>query len=364
MRIGHIVTICAFTVACQQQTPPGNGAPGADSGITAGSGSDDGIPPATGIPGGGTGGATDGNAGGEEVTGGCDISANVALGTPTVVLLVDQSGSMDADFESTIRWDAVYDTLMDPTDGIVQKLESSVRFGLTLYTGISDYDDDEGLPDECPYLTSIGPALDNYATIDAMYSGQSWLDDTPTGESLEAVAADLAAFPEDGAKIIVLATDGEPDTCAEPNPQEGQEVALAAAEKAFDMGIQTFIVAVGPEVSETHQQEMANVGVGKDRNDPAPAPYYQALDPATLVAAFEQIIGSVINCQFTINGDVVVDLACQGTVLLDGQPLECGTDWRVLDPKTLELIGDACEVLQDGSPHSVEANFPCGVYIP
>ena len=35
--------------------------------------------------------------------------------------------------------------------------------------------------------------------------------------------------PAPGDKVIVLATDGEPDTCAEPNPQNGQGVAVAAA---------------------------------------------------------------------------------------------------------------------------------------
>ena len=33
---------------------------------------------------------------------------------------------------------------------------------------------------------------------------------------------------KDGINRVILATDGEPDTCAEPNPQNGQPEAIAA----------------------------------------------------------------------------------------------------------------------------------------
>jgi hypothetical protein len=295
------------------------------------------------------------------LTSGCgEVTVVVTPTTPTLVLLVDQSGSMTEDFDGVERWDALYDTLMDPGDGVVANLESSIRFGLTLYTSENGF---EG--GECPMLTSVGPALDNRAPIDAVYGQEQPGDETPTGESLALVAQELAAFAEPGPKGIVLATDGQPDTCDEPNPQNGEPESLAAAQQAFDLGIDVFVLSVGPEVAQDHLQEMANVGVGKALDDPMPAPYWQALNPQELVDAFSEIVGSFVSCNLAVDGIVDLDKQCDGTVLLDGVELECGTDWQMPDESTLELMGDACTTLQDGGEHNVSASWPCGaVHIP
>ncbi len=297
----------------------------------------------------------------EATDGGCaEVQVVVEPIIPTLVLLVDQSGSMTADFSGQPRWDAIYQTLMDPDTGVVASLESSVRFGLTLYTSEGGF-----AGGECPQLTIVAPDLDNHAAIDQAFGPADPVDDTPTGESLAAVAPQLAALPFDGPMGIVLATDGEPDTCDQPNPQQGQQVALDAAAAAFGMGITTFIISVGNDVGAEHLQQMANVGVGKPVDAPVPAPYYQALDPAQLVDAFEEIVGSFVSCQLLIEGEVDLSQACDGTVTLDGVELECGADWQLPDASTLELLGDACETLQDGMDHAVEASWPCGaVQIP
>ncbi len=287
---------------------------------------------------------------------GCaDVQVQVEPIIPTLVLLVDQSGSMTEDFSGEPRWDAIYETLMDPADGVVADLQSQVRFGLTLYSSVDGF---EG--GECPVLETVEPALDNRDAIDGVFGAAEPLDETPTGESLAAVAQQLAAFEADGPKGIVLATDGEPDTCDVPNPQEGQQVSLDAAAQAWDLGLSTFVISVGDEVGEEHLQQMANVGVGKDPDDPMPAPYYQALDAQQLVDAFEEIIGSFVSCELIIDGIVDLEQACEGSVSLDGAELECGTDYELPDASTLRLLGEACATLQDGGQHTVDASWPCG----
>ena len=109
---------------------------------------------------------------------------------------------------------------------------------------------------------------------------------------------------------------------------------------------------------------MANVGAGKDAEDPDPEPYYQALSPDQLVSAFDSIVAGFVSCSFAVDGIVDLEKACEGTVILDGVELECGTDWDVPDPGTLELLGEACEVLKDGDEHDVSASWPCGVVAP
>lgn len=287
---------------------------------------------------------------------GCvDVEVQVEPIIPTLVLLVDQSGSMTDDFSGQPRWDAIYETLMDPGNGVVANLESQVRFGLTLYSSVDGF---EG--GECPLLSSVEPALDNRDPIDAVFGPAEPIDETPTGESLAAVAQTLADFQADGPKGIVLATDGEPDTCEVPNPQEGQAVSLDAAAQAFELGITTFIISVGDEVGADHLQQMANVGVGKDPDDPMPAPYYQALDAQQLVDAFEEIIGSFVSCDLLIDGIVDLEQACDGSVFLDGVELDCTTDYELPDASTLRLLGEACATLQDGGQHTVDASWPCG----
>ncbi|MCA9707992.1 MAG: VWA domain-containing protein [Myxococcales bacterium] len=292
-----------------------------------------------------------------EITeGGCaEVQVQVEPTIPTLVLLVDQSGSMTSDFSGQTRWEAMYETLMDPANGVVATLESQVRFGLTLYTSEDGFDGGE-----CPLLTTVDPALENYQAIDAEFAPASPVDETPTGESLAAVAQQLAAFQAEGPKGIVLATDGEPDTCAEPNPQNGQPEALDAADLAYGLGITTYIISVGNEVGADHLQQMANVGVGKAPDDPMPAPYYQALDAMQLVDAFEEIIGNFVSCELIIEGEVDLEQACDGTVTLDGMELECGVDYDLPDSSTLVLMGEACDTLQDGGNHSVDARWPCG----
>lgn len=286
------------------------------------------------------------------------VKVDVQRTTPTLVLLVDQSGSMTENFEGVQRWDAIYETLMEPETGVVAQLQSSVRFGLTLY---SSRDGFEG--GECPMLTTVAPAFQNLDAIDATFSRADPMDETPTGESLAAVAQQLAAFPEDGPKAIVLATDGEPDTCDVPNPQMGQPESVAAVEGAFDMGIRTFVISVGNEVGDGHLQELANVGMGRERNSSSPAPFYKALNSQELVHAFDEIVGGFLLCEFQIDGQVDPSRVCDGGVSIDGSSLACGSEWEV-NGSSLRLMGRACEALGDGQQHVIDAEWPCGAIIP
>src|SRR5690606_6528892 len=62
-----------------------------------------------------------------------DVSVAITPTIPTVLLLLDQSYSMTINFGAgTNRWDAVYDTLFDPQEGVVYMLHDRVRFGMTL----------------------------------------------------------------------------------------------------------------------------------------------------------------------------------------------------------------------------------------
>ncbi|HGG58073.1 MAG TPA: VWA domain-containing protein, partial [Nannocystis exedens] len=267
--------------------------------------------------------------------------------------------SMTANFGGTSRWQAVYDALLNPKDGLVMDLEDQVRFALGLYTS---FNGNEG--GECPVITEVPADLGNYAAIEAVYSANKPEDETPTGESILAVMDSLLNDPGMGDKVIVLATDGEPDTCAVPNPQTGQAVAVAGAVTAFEAGIKTFVISVGSQISDQHLQDMANAGVGVQKGDPD-APFYKANNKEALVAAFEEIINGVRDCTLILDGEVQEGFEdqCIVTVNGDGVPYLDPDGWKLNEPNELELVGKACEAIQEGQV-SISIKCACGAIIP
>lgn len=286
------------------------------------------------------------------------VSVGATRTTPNVILVIDRSGSMDRDFEgSTSRWDTLENALLAMPSGPIFSLQSSVRFGVAMYT------DESGIAG-CPDLVTIPAALGNYTAIDTRYRMEGPGGQTPTGDSIQAILGmlDTLAPVRDDPTILVLATDGEPDTCEDGNDEvNGRLESIAAVEAAFSMGVRTFVVSVGTDVGMTHLQDVANAGLGHAAGDP-PAEFWVATDTTGLVTALEEIIGGVVSCQVTLEGRIDPAEACSGTVRLGTDELECGTDWRAIDETRIELLGAACDRLQTSSDE-LTATFPCGVVI-
>jgi hypothetical protein len=292
------------------------------------------------------------------------VVVDTNLVTPTVMLLIDQSGSMDQDFEGMQRWAAVEQALTDPATGVLPALETQVVFGATLYTSHNGNLGGEA----CPLLQVVDPALNNAAAIGGLLSGNGPDGDTPTGESITPVATTLMTPPPgpgDGPRIIVLATDGEPDTCAVPNPQTGQPEAVAAAQAAYTAGVRMFVLSVGSDVGAAHLQDMANAGAGLPIGGPTDARYYIANNPAELTAAFGDIIHGVRSCTFMLDGVVAPADWGLGDVQLDGTPLVYSdpNGWTLSDGSTLVLQGTACSTFLEAASPVLTAVWPCGTII-
>jgi hypothetical protein len=311
---------------------------------------------------GGTGGT--GNTGGN----GCQsVQVTPTRTTPNVMFLVDQSGSMVEGFGGGLdRWEAAHAAIT----GIVSDLDSIVRFGLTTYTSNNG---NQNPP--CPRLpTQVDFALDNAGTIGSesvfpsSYPSQDG-DDTPTGDSIDALVSLIQADPPptDGPTIIVLATDGEPDSCEvpDPNPTTGARAeAVSAAAAAHAAGMDLFVLWVGAltnQGTQAHIQEVANAGVGQSN-----APFWVGTDPEDLENEFREIIGGSISCEVEIDKPFDdVDKACsEGDVRLNGTPLSCPDDWRVKPgvDNVIELVGSACDTFKSGSS-TLTAEFPCGAIV-
>lgn len=281
--------------------------------------------------------------------------------TPTVQLVIDRSGSMTTGFGGTSRWAAVR-TALTGASGVVTQLENRVLFGATTYSS--------NRSGACPDLEATPTrAFGNRAAIDTLLT-RNTLTDTPTGESLRPVIDELiAGRPPDGGQytpVILLATDGMPDTCAnvdENGNTAAQNLSIMETERAYAAGITTYILSVGNEVGDAHLQKVANAGVGQPVAT-GTAPFYKANDPAQLTDALRTIITGAISCQLDLSGNIAnVALAEQsGIVTLGGVPLTHGTDWRIVDENTIELLGMACDTFRDGNV-TLSAEFECGTII-
>lgn len=296
-----------------------------------------------------------------------DLDVEFQRVTPTVVLLIDQSGSMERSFDTVIdggrpvnrdRWEALVSTLTDPATSLIKELEDSVRFGMALYTSQDGFGTGS-MPKACPQLDSVDIGLGSFSDISRTLERSEPQSDTPTAESIDAIVAELVAFEEQGPKSIILATDGDPDTCEDPD-SNGQNASKAlsedAVEAAYLAGIRTHVISVGDDATADHLQAMAELGAG---GDPL-AQAYTALDTQALVEAFNDIIGDVRTCDFALEGSVAARDAARGSVILDSQELVFGdaNGWEMPDEQTVRLLGEACEQVLEAAD-GISMSFPC-----
>ncbi|MEI9950103.1 MAG: vWA domain-containing protein [Pseudomonadota bacterium] len=329
-----------------------------------------------------------------------DLSIQTYEAVPTVLLLVDTSGSMFQPAEQL--WDPLYKALTDQTNGVVAMLQSTVRFGFTSYTSTG--------PTTCPTLVNTDLKLNNYDTIKTAYTqvgtkaALNPVGDTPTGAAITAVAKTLLAFKPDppGPKFILLVTDGDPDTCTTTNPQCGQDDSIKAVQDAYTAGIGTFVIGIGDIVNSTngqgmregklHLQDVANAGTGQPvapnndayLNQPCIknkmvtatyaatvaeggiAPYYtvSSKDATTaqkqIADAIKASLAQTRSCTFNMDAQVKGD-ASLGTLTFNGTGLKFGdaNGWSLgTDLTSVTLSGTACEDWKNKGG-KVNVNFPC-----
>jgi hypothetical protein len=330
----------------------------------------------------------------------------------TVTLLVDNSSSM---FETLPpAWSALYQALMDPGFGVVTSLESRIRFGFASYRGSTTptTEDDSA----CADWTIVPAAIDNRATIDAAYGAIAWPDshpvwETPTGHAVRRATADLVSDATPGRKVILLMTDGNPDTCGVKDPACGQDNSIRAVQDAHEAGVTLFAAGLGnilaqpnsgcpssARCGELHLQDLANAGSGfpvhppPGCDDPTASGCqfkYEACNtgqvlqaaytpnapdtiaplvldtassptPASLAAAIIGVLDDVVSCTVDLDVNVTGDAALS-TVLVGNAAVTLGGSpgGFTLDPNghTLVLTGTACSSFRGGADLSV--SFGC-----
>ena len=358
----------ATTIACGGDDEGGEGDNMFDN-PAAGSGGFSGT-----LGGGGTSGGLSGGGTSGGLSSGCaDGIVRTSRVTPRVILLLDGSCSMSSNYPSDgdsarecvnnpgSRWAALRNALLEPTQGVVTRLAGAVEFGLVVY----------GTQPNCPLTGEpIMAQLDNLGAIQGALGEVPPGMFTPTGAALDYVYRNLIepVSPDSdmGKQIVVLATDGEPNSC--DDAETNYEPSLQASELGKSMQITTYVVSLAGAQGEFHDhlQQLANLGAGFDAQGGQMATLYEPSTPEALAADLELLIGGAVGCDVALNGEVNVNAACQGTVKLNDQPVACNdpNGWILLDSRHIRLQGAACEQLKNDMTISLEADFPCSIFDP
>jgi hypothetical protein len=276
--------------------------------------------------------------------------------TPSIALVLDQSGSMSGTDISPTRYQGMRNALVDPTTGVVSTLEAKAYFGSKLYTCNGANND----------FTNVPRALNNAAAIRASIDSKAPGTNTPTAAALDQARADFAATPPPAGSppIIVLATDGEPNSCNQNlNQNQYNAAAVASAAATYAAGVPVYVLAISAnQTLLNHLQQVANAGQGHQAGQPN-IPYYPAGNAAQLQQAFQTIINGVISCDLTLTSSIDATSAMNGTVTVNGMTLTYGTDWTLVNGNIIRVQGSACNALKTTSNPAVSATFPCGSVI-
>jgi hypothetical protein len=339
--------------------------------------------------------------------------------TPTVFLLVDQSGSMFACRSSggaggacANHADTSWYPLRDGVLQVVQQLGKQVRFGFAAFTG-------EMGDAQCPKLAPVAPALDNFAAISTQYQGlvAPRKGETPTKNALASVGALLAADPAPGEKFILFVTDGQPDYCDDGNPLCPPDSVVGELQSLSRAGLKTLVFGVSSPlttISDASLAAFANAGAGQPvaplvanpgtifDNCSHVAPWAADLAAAGKPQAAGQTVGDYAaaggtaqvykpdvtnqkaladaiaaalsgtkSCVFDLGKldgkPIKVDLTQldQAHVLVMGQqiPRDDADGWHMRSATELELSGAACATWRKPESVTIDFQFPCQIII-
>jgi hypothetical protein len=275
---------------------------------------------------------------------------------------------------------------------------------------------------------TVPAALNNYDAIANEYNmlgpllpyGQKV--DTPAAEVIGMVKSTLMKDTTNGPKYMLFVTDSQTDFCDDVNALCAADAVTWTIQDMYTAGIGTLVIGLPSSMSQVAAgalQNFANAGVGQPVVVPAGAGaatpldvYYQcngaglnmawnsfqtmagrtgmvpiatygttggtapvyaptSTSQADLANQIAQALADVKSCTFDLSMQtppIQVDLTqlklanvqIMGTTV----PLDDTNGWKMLDSKTLELEGTACNQWRDPNVTQIMFNFPCQIIIP
>lgn len=316
--IALILTACAALHCGGDAAAPGSRTSGANGSVGTAAGAD--------AVNGGAGNASLGNPTQPMIarSSSSPISVDSSCSNPTVLFVVDGSGSMSETFGGPSRWTALRTALLDPTNGFVTRFQDKASFGLMIYDGTiassnssSSSASSSGtaapmcptavsaMSDSmCPRLVSVPPKFTNLMPIQNMYPAKELGGSTPTDKALAAAVDQVIALgagkdPSQNPGFIVLATDGEPnDLCTGGKGGDGslqRQCVVSAVDRAAAAHVRTFVISLAGNDTKL-QMHLADVAKHGDPTNPMAHPY-SPMNPDELVMALKAVLTPALGCE-------------------------------------------------------------------
>ena len=249
------------------------------------------------------------------------------------------------------RWSTV-------TTAVSQTISASpaLDWGLVLFSAPTPTSCAVSLTPQVPIGVAGGPQ------IQALLPQMSLQLYTPTAMGVSAAVAYLQTVTDANDKVILLATDGEPN-CKDgrATADDDMPATLAAVTAAKNSGYPVYVVGIGPQQAITNLDSLAVAG-GTDH-------YYPAASPQDLADSLSKISKIVATtCAFQTpkvpeDPTLVYVYVNKALISKDAQPTDDG--WT-FGPTTSDIVltGSYCTDLLAGANWPVQIIFGCSGYIP
>lgn len=245
----------------------------------------------------------------------------------------------------TNRWTSV-------TSGIASAVSSTpfLQWGLKFYSTPGN--------DVCGVSNQVEVGIPNGTAdiIRDMLTNTAPANHTPTAAGIIAATNYLKGLTDGNPRVILLATDGEPNCAANSKDTFASDIkgTTAAIEAAFQAGIKTYVIGIGPSTGN-----LDNFAAAGRTNK-----HYPATTPQALNDALNAIGTAVVSCSFTL-GDTPDDTDMNNVAVYVNKnllPRDDPNGWSFgSDGKTIELNGAACETIKTQVSSAVQVLFGCKV---
>ncbi|MEZ4389825.1 MAG: vWA domain-containing protein [Polyangiales bacterium] len=300
--------------------------------------------------------------------------ASVAL------LAIDRSGSMDLDLLGgngvPRRWDVMRAVLPDA----LAALDPDVSLGALLFPPVGAA--------ECaaPQALDLGFGEARAEPVARVLDAARPSGRTPTYATLVQAERQLQGATRDGARVVVLATDGGPncnaaldgdrcgcatgarvpgqDECrADPSLCLDDQRAVAQASAMAARGVLTFVIGIDGDRRPALVDALTRLARAGGRPNPrSPRAYYSVQRPEDLREAVDAIGRTLSACTLLAAArppaDATLSLRVRGALAPRDPSRVEGWDWLTPDGAELALYGSACDAAGGGAEVTLTAS--CG----